>query len=77
MKKTFTCKPFEGFLYKWSPDDNLIKKNIQKNNKNVSEFCSAVPFSNGFDSFSTYAYKILIVDGEIKKMAYFTCGYIK
>ena len=34
MKKlVFTAKPFEGFLYKWSPDENVIKKN-KKNQSN-------------------------------------------
>lgn len=78
MKKlVFTAKPFEGFLYKWSPDDNVIKKNKKKQNNNPTEFCNAIPFSNGFDTVSKYCYRINIVDGKINKMAYFSCGYIK
>lgn len=78
MKKlVFTAKPYEGFLYKWSPDDNLIKKRIPIEKGTTTEFCSAIPFSNGFDSVSKYCYRIKIIDGKINKEAYFTCGYIK
>ena len=79
MKKlVFTTKPFEGFLYKWSPEDNAVRKGKTKSNTNTEiKFCNAIPFSQGEDNVSTFCYRVKVEYGKIKKLAYVTCGYVK
>ena len=76
-KKIFTRKPSRGDnLYKWSPDANQITK--AKIAKQFNDFfCTAIPGSQGEDRITTYVYDSVIVNGEVKKLAYVECDYVE
>lgn len=65
--KTYTVKPYESFLYKWSPQTHMDDAvNVGRNN----EFCNAVAFKTGKDLIVTYMQK-----KDNSGDAYVACGY--
>lgn len=75
-KKKFSRKPYDKFLYKWSPDDD-IKKNPNKSDSGKRPyFCKAKPRSQGEDWITTYVYEIVNTKGIIKRIAYVECDYV-
>ncbi len=74
-KKEFSRKPYDKFLYKWSPDDD-IKKNPNKIDGIRPYFCNAQPRSQGEDWITTYVYEIVNTNGKIKRIAYVECDYV-
>ncbi len=75
-RQTFTRKPYDKSLYKWTPfeDDKKAKK---KQGGRRSLFCNATPYSQGEDWYVTYVYEIVVVDGVQKRLAYVACDYVK
>ncbi len=74
-KKIFTRKPYNSFLYKWSPETTVIK--TPKIDKLKSEFCNAVNFSQGEDWVVTYMYDLVYSNGEYHRLAYVECDYVE
>ncbi len=66
--KTYTLKPYDGFLYQWSPQTDLQDPRGKIGFSN--EFCNAVPYSNGKDLITKYTQKS---DGSGE--AYVACDY--
>ena len=75
-KLVFTRKPYNGFLYKWSPDTNTIKKSTQQKN-GLPVGCSASANSQGEDYQVTYVYDVKTMNGEEHRIAYVECDYVK
>jgi len=64
-----------GNLYKWSPGES-DKKN--KKSKKISQYFCVTPLGEqGNDFISTYSYVIVLEAGQIKKLAYVQCDYVK
>jgi hypothetical protein len=75
-KQVFTRKPYTGFLYKWSPETNIIKK-MTHYTTGLPTGCKAKPFSQGEDYQTTYVYDFQIINGEEHRFAYVECGYVQ
>ena len=39
--------------------------------------CTATPFSNGYDSITSYCYNNVIINNRYKRSAYFACNYVQ
>lgn len=75
-KRIFTRKPYNSYLYKWSPDESLAS-NKTKTRSGLPTDCSAEPFSQGEDWITTYVYEFIITDGREHHLAYVECDYVK
>lgn len=75
QKQIFTRKPYVGFLYKWSPETNVIKKSNQ-HSSGLPTGCTAIAFTQGEDYNTTYAYDFKIINGNEKHFAYVECDYV-
>lgn len=64
-KKVFTTKPFESYLYLWSPQTSI--QDVKPELGRKTTFCNATPYSQGKDLVTTY------VDGS--DTAYVECDY--
>lgn len=77
-KQTFTRKPYNSRLYKWSPQssDKRVKK--PKGDNNGKFYCNATAGSQGEDWITTYVYE-LTVDGNgfQHRYAYVACDYVQ
>ena len=73
--KTFSRKPYDKFLYRWSPQTDIHKVDLAK--KALGPFCNAIPLSQGEDFFTTYmSNEITDGDGTIRRFAYVACDYV-
>lgn len=75
-KKIFSRKPYNSFLYKWSPDTTSLKSKITLQN-GLPTFCNALPFSQGEDWVTTYTYNFSVVNGMEHHGAYVECDYVQ
>lgn len=76
-KKIFVRKPYDKFLYKWSPDTEITKKTDVKLDKLKTPFyCNAVTSSQGEDWVVTYVYDS-VFDGVYHRWAYVECDYVE
>lgn len=75
-KKEFTRKPYDKYLYKWSPDNTNLKSDIANFGARVP-FCDAKPFSNGEDFIVTYVYEKIVINGVEHRYAYVACDYVE
>lgn len=74
-KKNVFVRKTGGFnVYTWSPIINDFKK--QKEGENPVYFCTATANSQGFDFITTYDYNVIVIDGDVKKLAYVACDYV-
>lgn len=73
-KSVFVRKTGGFDVYKWSPQPNNFKRNIQA--PKPVYFCTAKAGTQGDDNKTTYCYNVIVVDGMIKKLAYVACDYV-
>ena len=76
-KQTFTRKPFVSYLYKWSPENNVIKTPNSGNETGLPVGCTAIPFSQGQDWVTAYVYDFIVVNGQEQHLAYVECDYVR
>lgn len=76
IKPTFTRKPYNKFLYKWSPDTTRLKNNTT-NESGLPTFCEAPAFSQGEDWVTTYTYQFSVINGIQHQGAYVECDYVQ
>jgi hypothetical protein len=76
-QRTFTRQTYgknPQTLYRWSttlgPQDKLKTKST------VVKGCDALPNSQGEDWTNGYVYEVVVVDGQVKKLAYVACDYV-
>ena len=75
--KTYTRKPYNSRLYKWSPQ-STDKKNNNRGPNNTKFYCSAIAGSQGEDWVTTYVYDLVVdIKGIQHKYAYVECDYVK
>lgn len=74
-KKIFTRKPYNSFLYKWSPETSIVKK--PREEKLRAQFCDAIKFSQGEDWNVTYVYDLVYNNGAYHRYAYVECDYVE
>ena len=43
----------------------------------IEASCTATPFSNGYDSITTYSYNNVLVNNRYKRSAYVACNYVE
>jgi len=72
--RTFTRKPYDKQLYKWSPfEDDKKAKKIEI----IAKFyCDAKAFSNGEDFIVSYCYESVYINFEEHRYAYVACDYV-
>jgi len=76
-KKVFVRKPYDKFLYKWSPDTDVTKSTIGRIDKlKTQNYCNAVTSSQGEDWVVTYVYDTTF-DGVYHRWAYVECDYVE
>jgi hypothetical protein len=75
-KKVFVQKTYGAQLYKWSPDTTVVKTSNNTLNKRPY-YCTATPNSQGQDWITTFAYNIVVLNGEQQKIAYVECNYVE
>lgn len=76
-KLVFTNKPYDSFLYKWSPNFDVLKKSNSNFIANNPTGCNALPYSQGEDWVTTYVYNYDISTGTLHQFAYVECDYVK
>ena len=77
-KKRFTRRnSFQkgGELYRWAPVIN--EKSAKTDGVGKNFYCTATHRSQGEDWRVTYVYKIVVVDGIQKRIAYVACDYVQ
>ena len=79
MAAKFIRKSLTNYIYSWSPlpNDFGAGKNNRDNNNTNKNYCTAIPFSNGEDWITTYAYLDVYVGSTIKREAYVACDYVE
>jgi phenylacetate-coenzyme A ligase PaaK-like adenylate-forming protein len=75
-KKVLVAKTYGAQLYKWSPDA-VVVKNSKGTTGARPYYCSATPNSQGQDWITTFAYNVVILNGEKQKIAYVACDYVE
>jgi hypothetical protein len=81
-RKNLISKPLGYNIYKWCPQPtNYDKKQFGVNNDkpktNTQNYCNATSGSQGFDFITTYSYNIVMYNGNINKLAYVACDYVR
>lgn len=75
-RREFARKPYNSFLYRWSPIDDITKKKKPRGGGDL--FCNAQAGSvDGEDFFTTFVYDKVNQNGTIRKFAYVECGYVE
>ena len=76
-RKEFTRKPnaSSGFLYRWKPETDIIKKTKSVIINEVG--CDATPSSQGIDNNVTYVYELVNNNGVLSRIAYVACDYVE
>jgi hypothetical protein len=74
-KKEFTRRPHDKFLYRWSPETEITKK--QKTVVAPETGCEATPSSQGIDNNVTYVYEVVNNNGVLSRIAYVACDYVE
>lgn len=65
-----------GNIYRWSPGET-DKKSKKSSKTNSQYFCVTPLGEQGNDFISTYSYVVVLEAGQIKKLAYVQCDYVK
>jgi len=77
MAANFIRKNLSNYIYSWSPSPNDFGTSKNKQNNPIKNYCTAIPFSNGEDWITTYAYLDVYVGTTIKREAYVACDYVE
>jgi hypothetical protein len=43
----------------------------------IQSSCTAIPFSNGYDSITSYCYNNVIINNKYRRLAYVACDYVQ
>ena len=56
---------------------SLKNTNGSSENTITENSCNATPYSNGYDSLTTYCYNTIILDNKYRRSAYVACDYVQ
>jgi hypothetical protein len=75
----YTVKTYQNYIYSWCPQPNNYGQSSAANNltNQTPFYCSAIPYSQGQDWVTTYAYNINVIDGQVERSAYVACDYVE